>query len=63
MRDAIWAVEFLRFYALVVLAIVVSRIVLWAADETPGIRTGAGFFGWILRGFVAWGLASVLGYF
>lgn len=34
-----------------------------APDETPGIRTGAGFFGWILRGFVVWGLASVLGYF
>lgn len=62
MRDAIWAVECLRFYALVVLAIVVSRIVLWAADETPGIRSGAGLFGWFLRGFVVWGIASVLGY-
>lgn len=62
MKDAIWAVEFLRFYALVVLAIVVSRIVLWAADETPGIRSRGGFFSWILRGFVVWGLASALGY-
>lgn len=62
MRGAIWAVEFLRFYALVVLAIPLSRIVLWVADETPGIRSGAGFFGWILRGFIVWGLASVLGY-
>ena len=62
MRVAIWAVEFLRFYTLVVLAIVVSRIVLWAADETPGIGSGVGFFGWILRGVVVWGLASVLGY-
>jgi hypothetical protein len=37
-------------------------MVLWIADETPGVRSGAGLFGWVLRGFVVWGLASVLGY-
>jgi len=63
MRDAIWASECLRFYVLVVLAIVLSRLVLWAADETPGPRNRAGLFAWLLRGFVVWGLASVLGYF
>jgi hypothetical protein len=44
------------------LAIIASRIVLWAADEAPGTRSGAGFFGWVLRGLVVWGLANVLGY-
>jgi hypothetical protein len=52
----------LRFYVLVVLAIILSRLVLWAADETPGPRNRAGLFAWLLRGFVVWGLASVLGY-